>query len=1098
MSAAPESHPSREELVAFGQGKLDDKAHQRIEQHLEGCDHCCKFLSGIPIGPIAEALRDSDLDELTRQSEMGDIDQQDDLVGETIKYFGEYELLAEIARGGMGVVFKARQSRLNRIVALKMILDRAFARKSDIKRFHVEAEAAAQLQHPNIVPIYEVGEHSGQHYFSMGFVDGESLSSRIARDPLPPSDAARLVELVATAVQYAHEQGVIHRDLKPANILLDKAGQPYVSDFGLAKRLQVESSLTTAGQVMGTPGYMPPEQATGNIELVAESADVYGLGAILYASLTGRPPFQADNPVDTLSQVVEREPVSPRLLNPSVSRDLETICLKCLEKDRRKRYSSAGNLATELRRYLDGRPILARPIGRMARSWRWCCRKPAVAFLVFLLSTSVLAGTAVSTYFAIRENERAKNESTLRGIAETREQEANEAKSTAQQETARTKVALKDAERSAYFNCITATYLEWQANNPLRARELLNSCPDRFQFWSELHNWEWDYLQSLCNAEELTLNGHTDWVMSVAFATDGDHLASCGRDGTVRIWNLAYQQTEFELAAHEGSTTSVAFQPDSHLLATCGHDGFVRLWNASTGELSQELGSHDGQGECVTFSSDGRLLASAARDRSINIWDPDSGELLNSFQQPFAHVYRVAFSPDGNKLAAVAGGSPDIGGKVFVFDTKSGEILQTLHGHTSLTTSVGYSSTGEQIAAGSHDGTVRVWDAASGEETLTFQGHEDYISGLAFSLDGKRIATASSDFQGGGSRGSGEVKIWSTGDGRELLTLRGHTERVRQIAFSPDGTQLATAGYDGTVRVWDSTQQDQSQRLQLANETINDVATHPNQPIAVSTSRRPQVWDLRSTSETARFAGHDDFTYRVAFHPEGELIASCTKRGQVKLWDGQTGEELFSIGGGDAEIEDLCIHPDGKRIVIALNNQSVQMWNVNTNQVERTIRIVDNDVISLAIDPGGEHLAVGLHNGSLQVLSLANGEFLRELTGHRGSIRRLCFSNHGRWLATASLDQTAIIWEWPSGKPLHTLRGHTRNINDLAFNPDDSRLVTASRDETLRLWDTVTGDSVLTLRGHEEGVLSVDFSADGRSIISGGYGGLNFWTANPR
>ncbi len=1098
MPTAPESHPSRRELVAFGQGKLDDQAHQRIEQHIEGCDQCCQDLSEIPSGAIAEALRDSDVDDLTRQAEIRELDQQADQLGETISYFGEYELLAEVARGGMGIVFKARQSRLNRIVALKMILGRAFARKSDIKRFHLEAEAAAQLQHPHIVPIYEVGEHCGQHYFSMGFVDGESLSSRIARDPLPPSDAARLVELVATAVQYAHERGVIHRDLKPANILLDKAGQPYVSDFGLAKQLRVESSLTTAGQVMGTPGYMPPEQATGNVDQVTESADVYGLGAVLYASLTGRPPFQADNPVDTLSQVVEREPVSPRLLNPSVSKDLETICLKCLEKDRRKRYPSAGDLAAELRRYLDGRPILARSIGRMARSWRWCRRKPAVAFLVFLFSTSVLAGTAVSTYFAFKANERAKSESALRGIAEQREQEANEARTTAQQETTRTKVALKDAERSAYFNCITATYLEWQANNPQRARELLNSCPERFQFWSELRNWEWDYLQSLCNAEDLTLDGHTDWVMSVAFATNGDLLASCSRDGTVRIWNLGTQQTEFELAAHQGSATSVAFHPDSHLLATCGQDGLVKLWNASTGELSREFGSHDGQGECVTFSSDGRLLASAARDQSINIWDPESGVLLNAFRQPFAHVYRLAFSPGGNKLAAVAGGSPDIGGKVFVFDTESGEILQTLEGHTSLTTSVGYSSTGTQIAAGSYDGTVRVWDVTSGEETLTFQGHKDYISALAFSPDGQRIATASSDFQGGGSRGSGEVKIWSAVDGRELLTLRGHTERVRQIAFSADGVRLATAGYDGTVRVWNSNRQDQSQRLQLASETISDVAAHPARPLAVSTSRRPRVWDLPSTTEAAHFAGHDNFTYRVAFHPEGELIASCTKQGQLKLWNWQTGEELFSIHGGNAEIEDLCIHPDGKRIVIALDNQSLQIWNVDTHQVERTIKIVGHDLISLAIDPGGEYLAVGLRNGSVQVFSVANGGMLRELAGHQSAIRRLSFSHHGRWLATASLDQTAIIWEWPAGLPLHTLRGHTRNLNDLAFSPDDSRLVTASRDETLRLWDTLTGDSVLTLRGHEEGVLSVDFSADGLSIISGGYGGLNFWAANPR
>ena len=242
--------------------------------------------------------------------------------GTKVRYFGDYELLDEIARGGMGVVYKARQVRLKRVVALKMILSGQLAGDEDIQRFHTEAEAAAKLDHPGIVPIYEIGQFEGQHFFSMGFVEGQSLAGRLANGPLPPRDAAELTSKIATAVAYAHQQGVIHRDLKPANVLLDTNGQPRITDFGLARKLEGDSNLTGTGQILGTPSYMPPEQAAGQTDEVTPAADVYSLGAILYALLTGRPPFQAANIMDTLRQVLEQDPVAPRQFNAGISRDL--------------------------------------------------------------------------------------------------------------------------------------------------------------------------------------------------------------------------------------------------------------------------------------------------------------------------------------------------------------------------------------------------------------------------------------------------------------------------------------------------------------------------------------------------------------------------------------------------------------------------------------------------------------------------------------------------------------------------------------------------------------------------------------------------------
>ena len=311
--------------------------------------------------------------------------------------FGEYELLDEIARGGMGVVFRARQTKLNRLCALKMILSGEFAGADDIQRFHTEAQAAANLQHPGIVPIYEVGEFEGRHFFSMGLIEGSNLQKRIAEGPLKERDAAGIVIEIARAIEYAHQQQVIHRDLKPGNILLDQAGHPKVTDFGLAKRTSDDSSLTNTGQILGTPSYMAPEQASGRIQEISAASDIYALGAILYASVTGRPPFQAAHVIDTLRQVIDQDPVPPRQLNASLSRDLETICLKCLRKTPNQRYASAAELADDLERYLRGEPIHARPITLSERGVKFVRRHPLPTALVsctglLLVALAILFG----------------------------------------------------------------------------------------------------------------------------------------------------------------------------------------------------------------------------------------------------------------------------------------------------------------------------------------------------------------------------------------------------------------------------------------------------------------------------------------------------------------------------------------------------------------------------------------------------------------------------------------------------------------------------------------------------------------------------------
>jgi serine/threonine protein kinase len=321
--------------------------------------------------------------------------------GDTIHYFGDYELLGEIARGGMGVVFKARQMSLNRIVALKMILAGQLATAREVDRFHTEAQAAANLQHPNIVAMHEVGQHAGQHYFSMDFVEGKSLAQLVCEQPLAAVQAAKYLKTIAEAIEFAHQHGTLHRDLKPANVLIDNFDQPRVTDFGLARRIEGAGELTSTGTLIGTPSYMPPEQAGANDGKVGPASDVYSLGALLYDLVTGRPPFLGESLVVTLNQVLHTEPVPPSLLSPELPRDLETICLKCLQKEPSKRYLTAAELADDLGRFLRREPILARPIGKPERAWRWCRRNPVVSSLATAISLlfliSGIGGTILAT-----------------------------------------------------------------------------------------------------------------------------------------------------------------------------------------------------------------------------------------------------------------------------------------------------------------------------------------------------------------------------------------------------------------------------------------------------------------------------------------------------------------------------------------------------------------------------------------------------------------------------------------------------------------------------------------------------------------------------
>lgn len=411
------SHPSEPQLKAFAAGELSADVAAQLERHLVSCATCGSRFDALSLqgDPLVARLRVAkptasadDTTSLRPASEewtgIASPASGRRMSGEPSKdefpAIGNYEMLEKIAQGGMGVVFKARHRKLDRIVALKRILSGELADAQDVERFYEEARAAANLRHPNIVAIHEIGEMEGQPFFAMDFIEGESLAAKLREKPMEGREAAELLAQVAAAVQYAHEQKIIHRDLKPANILVDRQGRPHVTDFGLAKRSDSQRELTVTGQVLGTPSYMPPEQASGELGQIGPASDVYALGAILYAMLIGRAPFAAANVSEVLRQVLGQEPVAPRQLNPDIDADLETICLKCLEKEPGRRYSSAQELVEELRRYLRQEPILARPVSAVEHGWRWCKRNPVIASLATCVALILITATGVAWYLA--------------------------------------------------------------------------------------------------------------------------------------------------------------------------------------------------------------------------------------------------------------------------------------------------------------------------------------------------------------------------------------------------------------------------------------------------------------------------------------------------------------------------------------------------------------------------------------------------------------------------------------------------------------------------------------------------------------------------
>jgi WD40 repeat protein len=970
-----------------------------------------------------------------------------------------YEVLGELGRGGMGVVYRARQVVLNRLVALKMILAGSHAGAEAVDRFRAEAEAVARLQHPNIVQIFEVGEQAGLPYFALEFVDGGSLAEKLDGTPLPPRPAARLVETLARAMHAAHAAGIAHRDLKPANVLLTADGTPKITDFGLAKKLDGGAGQTASGAIVGTPSYMAPEQAAGQGKTVGPAADVYALGAILYELLTGRPPFKAATPLDTVLQVVSDEPVPPRRLQPKVPRDLETICLKCLEKEPRRRYPTALDLADDLRRFQDGKPITSRPVRTWERLGKWAKRRPAAAALLGVTGVAVLAlvGAVVGLLYNTRL------EAALEDAQRARQAEAEQR---------------NKAEMFQYFHHIARANAGWRDADLVRVKPLLEECP------KGQRRWEWDYLQRLCHAELLTF-GHD--IFRMAFSPDGTRIATAGLDHTVRVWDATTGRQLFILRGHSDKVRFVAFSPDGTRLASASFDRTVKVWDATAGqEALLTLKGHTAGVNGVAFSPDGTRVASGAADNTVKVWDWKASREILSLKGHNGWVDGVAFSPDSKRLASASRDHT-----VKVWDLATGRERFALKGHTGWVLGVAYSPDGTRIASASADQTVRLWDAATGRQLLTLPGHTSDVWSVAFSSDGSRLASSSVDQT---------VRVWDAATGQLRLTLKGHSGEVTHVAFSPDGTRLASAGAEGKVRVWDPTWAQEASILRGHAGKVWSAAFSPDGERLASAGEDGlvKVWDATTRREVFASKGHAGEVWQVAFRPDGKRLASAGQDGTVRLWDARTGRPAGTFQGHTSPLWGLAFSPDGKRLACASQDGTVRLWDAGGRQ--QVLRR-DGPTIwgsPVAFSPDGTRLATDGPNYTVKVWDVATRREVLSLKGHEHQVWAAAFSPDGGKLASGSSDNTAKLWDLLTGQEIFTLTGHASDVDGVAFSPDGARLASASRDGTIKLWDVATGQEALTLRGHTNWVLSVAFSPDGTRLASASWDGtVRLWDARP-
>jgi WD40 repeat protein/serine/threonine protein kinase len=1120
----------------------DPALHERVEELLRANDAAGDFLKELATAAPedSQSKADSSL-EATVHVSPGHWEKAGDRIG-------RYKLLQQIGEGGMGIVYMAEQEEpVRRRVALK-IIKLGMDTKSVVARFEAERQALALMDHPNIARVLDGGAtETGRPYFVMDLVQGVSITEFCNKAKLSTKERLKLFIQVCQAIQSAHQKGIIHRDIKPSNVLVtlhDGVPVPKVIDFGIAKatnqKLTEKTLFTNFASMIGTPAYMSPEQAELSGLDIDTRTDIYALGVLLYELLTGSTPFpekrlrslgygemqrvileeEPERPSTRLSTMAnEQKSVLARNCGQEfgslcnlIRGDLDWIVMRCLEKDRTRRYETANGLAMDLQRHLSNEPVQARPPSRLYRLQKSVKRNKLAYAATGAVTTALVAGLGFSTWQFIEKSKAYQravaaegqarkaqaNEAELRKQAVANEQNALSAqRSEAQQR--------RQAEDNAYSASMLLAQADWDKDNIGHLRKVLQETRD----YSE-RGFEWYYWQHLCHLEVATFHlhrsifGRTGHVNCVAFSPDSQQVVSGSHDTTVRIWEASTGRELLSLNGHAGEIFSVTFSSDGQHVLTANADGTARLWEAHTGRLLLTLKGHAGRVFSVALAPDGQQIVTGSEDRTAKVWEARTGKELLTLKGHTDQVTSVALSPDGQRVVTA---SEDRTAKVW--ETRTGRELLTFKGHTDWLGSVAFSPDGRRILSSSGDLTAKVWEADTGRELLTLQEQSQPIASAVFSADGEKIVTGGRD---------GTVKVWEARTGRELFVLKGHAEGINSVAVSPDGQWIVSGSDDATAKVWKASADCEGLTLSGHTDAIRWVAfsLDGERLVTGSWDNTARVWEASTGRELLTLRGHAGPVWSVMFSPDGRNIVSGSTDRTAKLWEASTGRELLTLKGHEGEVESVAFSPEGGRIVTGSWDNTAKVWEATTGRELLTLRGHQKQVVSVAFSPDGERIVTGSWDNTAKVWEARTGHELLTLKGHKGRVSSVAVSPDGQRIVTGSDDRAAKVWDASTAAELLSLRGHEEVVISEAFSPDSQRIVTVSFDNTARLWDAHTGRELLRLNGHLErskfspasltgrrvsliqgragSIWSVAFSADGERIaIGSGDGTAKVW-----